>query len=208
MALNTALAELMPLHWVLLVLTRVDLCFTPPQADSLHPCLAAPPSHSCCFPCPSPLTCHWGKEGKHLLSCTSLLSPWVRSVGSSLWLCTARRFFRICLSSWWRSIAGIPDLLVFPPTPPRGNVQVLTGCVTCLGVALGGSCPSFLPDTQITFNSCIKTRGSAPSCCRTEGGLAALGPALGSCSHSGMHGLFWKSFICSLLVHPAPAQSP
>lgn len=114
LALNTALAELMPLHWVLLVLTRVDLCFTPPQADSLHPCLAAPPSHSCCFPCPSPLTCHWGKEGKHLLSCTSLLSPWVRSVGSSLWLCTVRRFFRICLSSWWRSIAGIPDLLVFP----------------------------------------------------------------------------------------------
>lgn len=43
LALNTALAELMPLHWVLLVLTRVDLCFTPPQADSLHPCLAAPP---------------------------------------------------------------------------------------------------------------------------------------------------------------------
>lgn len=123
-ALNTALAELVPLLCSgsfprAVVLMRVNLCFTPPQADCPHPCLAALSSHSCCFPCPSPLACHWGKEGKHLLSCTSLLSPWVRSVGSSLWLCTVRRFCRICLRSCWRSIAGIPDLLVFLPHLPE-----------------------------------------------------------------------------------------
>lgn len=74
---------------------------------------------------------------------------------------------------------------------------MLTGGVTCLGVALGRSCPSFLPDTQITINSGVKTQGSAP--CRTRGGFGSLRacPAgllgLGSCSHSGLHGLFWKS---------------
>lgn len=51
---------------------------------------------------------------------------------------------------------------------------MLTGCVTCLGVALEGSCPSFLPDTQITVSSCVKTKGSAPSCCRTWGGFGSL----------------------------------
>lgn len=75
---------------------------------------------------------------------------------------------------------------------------MLTGCVTRLGVVLGGSCPSFLPDTQITFNSCEKTEGSAPPCCRTKGGFGSFRACpgllgLGSCSHSGVRGLFWKS---------------
>lgn len=59
-----------------------------------------------------------------------IIAPWIRSVGSSLWLCTARGSCRICPSSCWRRTAGIPH-------PATSFPRVLTGCVTCSG---GKSC--------------------------------------------------------------------
>lgn len=57
-----------------------------------------------------------------------IIAPWVRSVGSSLWLCTARRSCRICPSSCWRRTAGIPH-------PPRPSLRA--GCAHGLCHLLG-----------------------------------------------------------------------
>lgn len=188
----------------------------------------SPPFPLLLLPLPSPLTCHWGKEGKHLLSCTSLLSPWVRSVGSSSWLCTVRRFCRICLSSCCRSIAGIPGLLIFPPYLP----EVMSRSSMVLSSAWG------LLWREALLLSCLTPKllqQLHPLAAELGEGLAALGPALGSwgwapaltlgcvvCfgrAESCCQGLHWGTeesvpgsrqpvFICFLLIHPAPAQSP
>lgn len=59
------------------------------------------------------------------------------------------------------------------PSPGGGCAQMLTGCVICLGIALEGSCASFLTDAQIAVDLGVKNKVSASFCYRTEVGFGA-----------------------------------